>query len=152
MQDMDAAQNQVRIYSFIINNCRSILQDHTNKTAGIFIDHLCSAASLFMQDRFSAHLKKEVLQLVGMIYNMRTSKGEFVHVRLNDSIINLQRSFFPIKSRDLVKNSNEFANFNIIIEAFLNLLLLSKNLKVRKFMTSDNILGIAYALLHNKGA
>jgi hypothetical protein len=103
-----------------------------------------------MQDRFSAHLKKEVLQLVGMIYNMRTSKGEFVHVRLNDSIINLQRSFFPIKSRDLVKNSNEFANFNIIIEAFLNLLLLSKNLKVNN--TVLKILGITYALLYNKGA
>lgn len=51
-----------------------------------------------------------------------------------------------------MKNSNEFANFNIIIEAFLNLLLLSKNLKVRKILHANLILGIAYALLHNKGA
>lgn len=136
----------MRIYSFIINNCRDVLQDHSNKTAGIFIDHLCSAASLFMQDRFSAHLKKEVLQLVGMIYNMRTSKGEFVHVRLNDSLINLMRQFFPIKSRDLVKNSYEFTNFNIIIEAFLNLLLLSKNLKVRFIKALMFSIGLENAL------
>lgn len=62
---------------------------------------------------------------------MKTSRGEFVHVRLNDSIVNLQKHFFPMKSRELTKNSYEATNFNIIIEAFMNLLLLSKNLKVR---------------------
>lgn len=69
-------------------------------------------------------------------------------MRLNDSIINLQRSFFPIKSRDLVKNSNEFANFNIIIEAFLNLLLLSKNLKVRNIiLTLFKVLRMLYSII-----
>lgn len=76
------------------------------------------------------HLKKEVLNLIGLIYNFRTSKGEFVHVRLNDSLTNLKRQFFPLKSRDLAKNSFQATNFNVIIQSFLNLLLLSKNLKV----------------------
>lgn len=88
-QDFDTALNLVRIYSFITNSCKAILQDQTNKTAGVFIDHLCQTASLFLQDRFSVHLKKEVLSLIGLIYNMRTSKGELVSVRLNDSIVNL---------------------------------------------------------------
>lgn len=52
-------------------------------------------------------------------------------VRLNDSIVNLQKHFFPIKSRELQKNSTQAINFNIVIEAFLDMLLLSKNLKVR---------------------
>jgi hypothetical protein len=42
-----------------------------------------------LDDRFSVHLKKEVLHLIGLIYNMRTSKGEFVSVRMNDAIVNL---------------------------------------------------------------
>ncbi len=62
---------------------------------------------------------------------MKTSRKEPVHVRLNDSLLNIQRFMFPIKSRELVKNSNQANNFHAIIEAFLNLLLLSKNLKVR---------------------
>jgi hypothetical protein len=57
--------------------------------AGVFIDHLCQSAALMLDDRFSVHLKKEVLHLIGLIYNMRTSKGEFVSVRMNDAIVNL---------------------------------------------------------------
>jgi hypothetical protein len=83
------------------------------------------------------HLKKEVLNLIGLIYNFRTSKGEFVHVRLNDSLTNLKRQFFPLKSRDLAKNSFQATNFNVIIQSFLNLLLLSKNLKVSDIPTSS---------------
>jgi len=80
----------VKIYSFITNNClKTVLVDHTNKVAGVFIDYLCQTAALYLHDRFSVHLKKEVLSLIGLIYNLRTSKGEFVHVRLNDSIVNL---------------------------------------------------------------
>ena len=81
---------------------------------------------------------------------MRTSKGEFVHVRLNDSLINLQKQFFPIKSKDLAKNSSQQINFNVIIEAFLNLLLLSKNLKVR--YENHIFLGIKIALRNHKRA
>jgi len=87
--DFDACLNQVRIYCFITNNCKAQLLDQTNKNAATFIDHLCQTASLFLHDRFSVHLKKEVLHLIGLIYNLKTSKGEYVNVRLNDSIINL---------------------------------------------------------------
>jgi len=121
-QDFDTAVNLVRIYAFIANHCRAQLQDQTSPQAGAFIDHLCQTASLFLQDRFSVHLKKEVLLLIGLIYNLKTSKGEFVNVRLNDSIINLQKQFFPIKSRELAKESAKGVNFNLIIEAFLSLL------------------------------
>jgi hypothetical protein len=147
-QDFDTAVNLVRIYAFIANHCRNQLQDQTSPQAGAFIDHLCQTASLFLQDRFSVHLKKEVLLLIGLIYNLKTSKGEFVNVRLNDSILNLQKQFFPIKSRELAKESAKGVNFNLIIEAFLSLLQLSKNLKVRStpFLT---IVGLAVALWHH---
>ena len=51
-----------------------------------------------------------------------------------------------------MKNSYEFTNFNIIIEAFLNLLLLSKNLKVIMITKSTNTLGVKDALLYYKRA
>ena len=126
------------------------MSDATNKTGGVFIDHLCQISSLYLQDRFSVHLKKEVLNLIGLIYNFRTSKGEYVHVRLNDSLINLKRQFFPLKTRDLAKNSFQATNFNVIIQAYLNLLLLSKNLKVS--ICSWKPIGLAFDLCYYQRA
>ena len=119
--------------------------DKTNKDVLIFIDHICEIIKYFLRERHAIHLKKETLHLTGLIYNLQTQRGEPVHERLNDSLLNLQGQFFPIKSRDLPKNSNEATNFNLIVESFLNLLVLSKNLKV---LPTPYII-IPYSMLNN---
>ena len=42
----------------------------------------------------------------------------------------VRKMHFPLKSRDLIHGTNEKQNFHIIIEAFLNMIVISKNLKV----------------------
>jgi hypothetical protein len=37
---------------------------------------------------------------------------------------------FPLKTRELKKGENNYNNFNMIIDGFLNLIVLTKNLKV----------------------
>lgn len=70
--EYENAINQIKIYSFIANNCKSIIVDQTNRDSLTFIDHLCETIKYFLRDRFPVHLKKEVLNLVGFIYNLPT--------------------------------------------------------------------------------
>ncbi len=52
--------------------------------------------------------------------------------KLMPSLKYVRKMHFPLKSRDLVHGTNENQNFLIIIKAFLNLIVISKNLKVLK--------------------
>lgn len=53
---------------------------------------------------------------------------------MKDSLLNLQKEFFPIKTRELVKHSNKAMNFEHIVEGFLDLVDLSKNLDVFRML------------------
>ena len=46
---------------------------------------------------------------------------------LRPSLINLKRQYFPVKTRDLEKNSNKAVNFEHIVEGFLDLIEFSQH-------------------------
>jgi len=123
--------NQIKIYAFVVNDSMKKLRDSTSKQTLYFVDHVCDICKHFLRDRFSATLKKEVLLLVGLIYNLKTQR-DFVHLVMRDSLLALQQQYFPAKSRDLQKYSTEDQNFQVIMEGFLNMLLISQNLRVRQ--------------------
>jgi hypothetical protein len=50
--------------------------------------------------------------------------------KLMPSLKYVRKMHFPLKSRDLQQGTNEKQNFHIIIEAFLNMVVISKDLKV----------------------
>ncbi|CDW71353.1 dna-dependent protein kinase catalytic subunit [Stylonychia lemnae] len=135
--EFEVATSKVKIYTFIANACQVQLRDRSNHYAIKFIDHLCEKVSKYLKERYPVHIKREVLNLVGMIYNLETQReNEFVHDKdnINFSLRTLQSQFFPIKTRELVRNSNVYNNFHIIVEGFLSLLILSKNLKVLRMI------------------
>lgn len=56
-----------------------------------FLEHLCLIIPSFLRERVPVHLKREALNLIGLIYNLKTYKGDYVHDRLSDGLMNLQR-------------------------------------------------------------
>jgi len=49
-------------------------------------------------------------------------------------LLNVQKEFFPIKTRELAKNSNKAINFEHMVEGFLDLVDLSRNLDVLRML------------------
>lgn len=63
--------------------------DSSNREAMAFLEHLCLVIPTFLRERYPVHIKRETLNLIGLIYNLRTSKGDYVYDRVNDGLLNL---------------------------------------------------------------
>lgn len=130
------AENQVKIYSLIVSKCKWTLENSQDSDATTFINFICMQIMIFLNNtKFSVYLKKQVLNLAGLIYDLRPEDQQKpIHMKLKDSLLNVQKEFFPIKTRELVKYSNKAINFEHIVEGFLDLVDLSKNLDVLRML------------------
>ena len=54
--------------------------------------------------------------------------------KLSPSLLNLKKQYFPVKTRDLEKNSNKAVNFEHIVEGFLDLVDFSQNIDILRMM------------------
>ena len=53
---------------------------------------------------------------------------------MSPSLINLKKQYFPVKTRELEKNSNKAVNFEHIVEGFLDLVDFSQNSDILRMM------------------
>lgn len=130
------AENQVKIYSLIVSKCKWTLENPQDQEAGAFINFICIQIMTFLNNtKFSVYLKKQVLNLAGLLYDLKLPDSRTrIHLKLKDSLLHVQKEFFPIKTRELAKHSNKAINFEHIVEGFLDLVELSKNLDVFRML------------------
>ena len=108
-----------------------------------FIDYLIKRINAFLKEKFSVYVKKEVFNLISLIADLPVSFGvgqeyskfgrlkhQVVFDSLEPSLNYVKKMHFPMKSRELKPQSNEAQNFLVIVEAFLNMAIITKNLKV----------------------
>ena len=80
-----------------------------------------------------------MLHLIGLLLSLQlTGMKQTILQKLSPSLINLKRQYFPVKTRDLEKNSNKAVNFEHIVEGFLDLV---------EFSQHPDILRMLYTVL-----
>lgn len=93
----------------------------------------------FLRDKFSVYVKKEVFNLLSLVAHLpikddttRHRKGQLPQVfdRIEPSLNYVKKLHFPVRTSDLKPSSNAGQNLLIIVQAFLNLAIITKNLKV----------------------
>lgn len=66
------AENQVKIYSLIISKCKWTLETGQDPNAIAFINFICIQIMTFLNNsKFSVYLKKQVLNLAGLLYDLK---------------------------------------------------------------------------------
>ena len=139
----DAAINQIRIFGLIAIKSKVLLMDSTSADGQKFIAYLIKRISAFLKEKFSVYVKKEVFKLISLIADFPVSSGmgqeyskfgklksQTVFDSLEPSLNYVKKMHFPMKSRELKPQSNEAQNFLVVVEAFLNMAIITKNLKV----------------------
>ena len=115
------------------------MSDIGNKEGQAFVQYVISCVNSYLKERFSVYVKKEVFNLISLISHLPVSsgsgymgqkQGETVYELLQPSLNYVKKLHFPLRSRDLSKQTNEAKNFQIMIESFLNMAIITKNLKV----------------------
>ncbi len=72
-------------------------------------------------------MKYELLNLVGLIYDLELEGGILVGESLTRTLTNLQNNYFPLHTKELKEESRDKRNFEMIFEGFLNVLVFSKH-------------------------
>jgi len=85
--------------------------------------------SFLSEHRHSVYLKRQVLYLIGLLYNLNLPEDfhDPLHPKIKPCLESVLRMYLPIVSRDLKKNTNEAINYEHILEGFLDLLDFSKS-------------------------
>lgn len=112
----------------------------------LFKQYLLEVNVPYLKERFSVYLKREVLNLISLTAEFPftsidpslqepPAKSQIGPVeklldRFNPSLKYIRKMHFPLLSRELDRNSNEAQNFHVIIEAFLNMAVITKNLQL----------------------
>ena len=143
----DVAINQIKIFGLIAIKSKALLLEPSNSDAQKFIHYLVERTSAFLKEKFSVYVKKEVFNLISLIADFPVSSGDgqehskfgnfqrqVVFDRLEPSLKYVKKMHFPVKSRELKPQSNEAQNFLVIVEAFLNMAIITKNLKVLRHL------------------
>jgi len=100
----------------------------------------------YLKERFSVYLKREVLNLISLIADFpftyldpnqlesapvpSTGQPEKMLLKLLPPLKYLKKMHFPLKSRELAANTNEAQNFHIIMDSFLNMAVITKDLEI----------------------
>ena len=143
----DVAINQIKIFGLIAIKSKALLLEPSNLDAQKFIHYLVERISAFLKEKFSVYVKKEVFNLISLIADFPVSSGDgqehsrfgnfqrqVVFDRLEPSLKYVKKMHFPVKCRELKPKSNEAQNFLVIVEAFLNMAIITKNLKVLRHL------------------
>lgn len=66
------AENQVKIYSIILSKCKWTLETGQDPSATAFINFICIQIMTFLNNtKFTVYLKKQVLNLAGLLYDLK---------------------------------------------------------------------------------
>ena len=143
----DVAINQIKIFGLIAIKSRALLLDPSNSDAQKFIHYLMERISAFLKEKFSVYVKKEVFNLISLIADFPVSSGDgqehsrfgnfqrqVVLNRLEPSLKYVKKMNYPVKCREHKLKTNEAQNFLVIVEAFLNMAVITKNLKVLRHL------------------
>ena len=141
----DVAINQIKLLGLIAVKAKALLQDPDNAEGQVFVQYLIERISAFLKEKFSVYVKKEVFNLLSLIADFPVAQGgghmrqgKFQHQRIFDrlepSLNYVKKMHFPMKSRELRPQSNEAQNFLVIVEAFLNMAIITRNLKVLRHL------------------
>lgn len=130
--ETEFAEKQVKIYSIIVSKCNWSFEKKSTKESVTFISFVIQQAKNFLSSvKHNIYFKKQVLQLVGLLYSLNLSEDHMsVHTRMKGTLETFLNSQLPIVSRDLVNNKNEIMNYEQLIEGYLDLLDLSKSSQV----------------------
>jgi len=88
----------------------------------------------YLKEKFSVYVKKEVLNLFSLVADFPISSKQRIYDSLEPSLNYVKKMHFPMKSRELKAHSNEAQNFLVIVEAFLSMAIITKNLKVLRLL------------------
>ena len=117
--------------------------DPNYKEGQVFVHYLVARISSFLKEKFSVYVKKEVFNLLSLVADFpvtqtssQISSGHSPKVFdvLEPSLNYVKKMHFPMKSRELKPQSNEAQNFLVIVKAFLNLAIITKDLKVLRHL------------------
>ena len=79
-------------------------------------------------------MKYELLNLVGLIFDLTLENGMMIGDMLSKTLNNLQNLYFPIHSKELKSETRDRWNFEMIFEGFLNVLVFSRHPKALKLL------------------
>jgi hypothetical protein len=141
----DVAINQIKLLARIAVAARALLCDADNAEGQAFVQFLVDRIGAFLKEKFSVYVKKEVFNLLSLVADFPVGpvgghgrQGRLppqrVFDRLEPSLNYVKRMHFPMKSRELRPQSNEAQNFLVIVEAFLNMAIITRNLKVLRHL------------------
>ena len=101
-----------------------------------FVNFVTSCIITFLpEEKFQVYLKKRVLHLVGLLLGLNLpSMKQSILKKLSPSLLNLKKQYFPVKTRELEKNSNKAVNFEHIVEGLLDLVDFSQNGEILRMM------------------
>ena len=103
----------------------------------------------YLKERFSVYLKREVLNLISLTADFPftyldpslqqppmkiVGAPERMLDRLMPPLKYLKKMHFPLKSRELLPNTNESQNFHVIMDSFLNMAVITKNLEILRHL------------------
>ena len=130
------AECQIKIFSLIVSKCKWSLENQVDSYSQSFVNFVTSCIITFLpEEKFQVYLKKSVLHLIGLLLGLQLQGlKQTILQKLSPSLINLKKQYFPIKTRDLEKNSNKAVNFEHIVEGFLDLVDFSQNLDILRMM------------------
>lgn len=130
------AECQIKIFSLIVSKCQWSLENQLDSYSQSFVNFVTSCIITFLpEEKFQVYLKKSVLHLIGLLLGLKLQGlKQSIFQKLSPSLINLKKQYFPVKTRELEKNSNKAVNFEHIVEGFLDLVDFSQNLDIFHMM------------------
>ena len=107
------AESQIKIFSLVVSKCKWALENQMDNYAQSFVNFVTSCIITFLpEEKFQVYLKKSVLHLIGLLLGLKLQNmRQTILQKLSPSLINLKKQYFPMKTRELEKNSNKAVNF-----------------------------------------
>ena len=130
------AECQIKIFSLIVSKCKWTLENQMDNYSLSFVNFVTSCILTFLpEEKFQVYLKKSVLHLIGLLLGLKLQNlKQTILQKLSPSLLNLKKQYFPVKTRDLEKNSNKAVNFEHIVEGLLDLVDFSQNSDILRMM------------------
>lgn len=132
----DVALNHIKLLGIIAVKARAMLQKIEFEEGQVFIAFLMQRVQSFLKDKFSVYVKKEVFNLLSLVADLpvrvegntswRHEKSRTTVFDVVEPSLSYVKSLhFPVSARELKPQSNEEQNFQVIVQAFLNLAIIT---------------------------
>lgn len=126
--DTNTIINELKIYQIIVGISRTRLLNSLYTANGKeFLKHCLNRAKEFLQESYSVMIKKEGLLLVAEGWQLIVEEGKTFGELVSEELKEVQKQYFPIKTTDLEKSSRGAVNFELILDAFINIFAVNLN-------------------------